>query len=166
MDGGQVLGHAAVKLHKEEALVMLVSKVLADKGGKVYTIHPDKAVKEVAKELRERNIGAAVVTDLWGKVRGVISERDIVFGIGKHGDAALDLQVEELMTNPARVCEKSDDLAHIMALMTHRRVRHVVVLEGDELAGIVSIGDVLKNQLDETELEVRVLRDYARASLP
>ena len=70
------------------------------------------------------------------------------------------------MTNPAPVCEKSDDLAHIMALMTHRRVRHVVVLEGDELEGIVSIGDVLKNQLDETELEVRVLRDYARASLP
>ncbi len=145
---------------------MLVSKILADKGGKVYTIHPDKVVKEVASELRERNIGAAVVTSLWGKVQGVISERDIVFGIGKHGDAALGLQVEELMTTPAPVCEKSDDLAHIMALMTHRRVRHVVVLEGDELAGIVSIGDVLKNQLDETELEVRVLRDYARASLP
>ena len=145
---------------------MLVSKVLADKGGKVYTIHPDKVVKEVASELRERNIGAAVVTSRWGKVQGIISERDIVFGIGKHGDAALDLQVEELMTNPAPVCKKSDDLAHIMALMTHRRVRHVVVLEGDELAGIVSIGDVLKNQLDETELEVRVLRDYARAVLP
>ena len=139
---------------------------MADKGGKVYTIHPDKVVKEVASELRERNIGAAVVTNLWGKVQGVISERDIVFGIGKHGDAALGLQVEELMTTPAPVCEKSDDLAHIMALMTHRRVRHVVVLEGDELAGIVSIGDVLKNQLDETELEVRVLRDYARGSLP
>ena len=160
------MAHAAAKNHKEEASIMLVSKILADKGGKVYTIHPDKLVKEVAGELRERNIGAAVVTSLWGKVQGVISERDIVFGIGKHGDAALGLQVEELMTNPAPVCEKSDDLAHIMALMTHRRVRHVVVLEGDELAGIVSIGDVLKNQLDETELEVRVLRDYARASLP
>ncbi len=160
------MGHAAAKIHKEEASIMLVSKILADKGGKVYTIHPDKVVKEVASELRERNIGAAVVTSLWGKVQGVISERDIVFGIGKHGDAALGLQVEELMTTPAPVCEKSDDLAHIMALMTHRRVRHVVVLEGDELAGIVSIGDVLKNQLDETELEVRVLRDYARGSLP
>ncbi len=145
---------------------MLVSKVLADKGGKVYTIHPDKLVKEVANELRERNIGAAVVTSLWGNVQGIISERDIVFGIGKHGDAALGLQVEELMKTPAPTCEKSDDLADIMALMTHRRVRHVVVLAGDELAGIVSIGDVLKNQLDETELEVRVLRDYARASRP
>ncbi len=145
---------------------MLVSKVLADKGGKVYTIHPDKVVSEVATELRERNIGAAVVTNLWGKVEGIISERDIVYGIAKHGDAALGLQVEELMTTPATVCKKSDDLAEIMALMTHRRVRHVVVLEGDELAGIVSIGDVLKNQLDEAELEVRVLRDYARASPP
>ncbi len=145
---------------------MLVSKVLADKGSKVYTIHPDKLVKEVANELRERNIGAAVVTSLWGNVQGIISERDIVFGIGKHGDAALGLQAEELMTTPAPTCEMSDDLADIMALMTHRRVRHVVVLAGDELAGIVSIGDVLKNLLDETELEVRVLRDYARASRP
>ena len=161
-----MLDHAAAKYDKEEALVMLVSKVLADKGGKVYTIHPDKLVKEVANELRERNIGAAVVTSLWGNVQGIISERDIVFGIGKHGEAALGLQVEELMTTPAPTCEKSDDLADIMALMTHRRVRHVVVLEGDELAGIVSIGDVLKNQLDEAELEVRVLRDYARASRP
>ena len=114
---------------------MLVSKVLADKGGKVYTIHPDKVVKEVASELRERNIGAAVVTSLWGKVQGVISERDIVFGIGKHGDAALGLQVEELMTNPAPVCKKSDDLAHIMAVMTHRRVRHVVADSGDCTGG-------------------------------
>ncbi len=145
---------------------MLVSKVLADKGSKVYTIHPDKVVKEVANELRERNIGAAVVTSRWGNVQGIISERDIVFGIGKHGDAALGLQVEELMTTPAPACKMSDHLAEIMALMTHRRVRHVVVLEGDKLAGIVSIGDVLKNQLDETELEVRVLRDYARASRP
>ncbi len=70
----------------------------------------------------------------------------------------------ELMTTPAPACKKSDDLADIMALMTHRR--DVVVLEGDELSGIVSIGDVLKNQLDQSELEVRVLRDYARASLP
>ncbi len=145
---------------------MLVSTVLADKGGKVYTIHPDKVVSEVARELRERNIGAAVVTSLWGKVQGIISERDIVYGIAKHGDAALGLQVEELMTAPAPKCKKSDELADIMALMTHHRVRHVVVLEGDELAGIVSIGDVLKNQLDETQLEVRVLRDYARAIGP
>ena len=145
---------------------MLVSKVLADKGGNVYTIHPDKVVKEVANELRERNIGAAVVTSLRGNVQGIISERDIVFGIGKHGEAALGFQVEELMKAPAPVCKNSDDLADNMALMTRRRVRHVGVLEGDELAGIVSIGDVLKNQLDETALEVRVLRDYARASLP
>ena len=145
---------------------MLVSTVLADKGGKVYTIHPDKVVSEVAKELRERNIGAAVVTSLRGDVRGIISERDIVFGIGKHGDAALGLQAEELMKTPPPACGKSDELADIMALMTRRRVRHVVVLDGGELAGIVSIGDVLKNQLDETQLEVRVLRDYARATPP
>ena len=112
---------------------MLVSKILADKGGKVYTIHPDKVVKEVASELRERNIGAAVVTSLWGKVQGVISERDIVFGIGKHGDAALSLRVEELMTNPAPVCEKSDDLAHIMALMTNAAV---AILDPDQKSGL------------------------------
>ena len=145
---------------------MLVSKVLADKGGKVYTIHPDKVVSEVATEFRERNIGAAVVTSLWGAVQGIISERDIVYGIAKHGEGALGLQVEELMTAPAPACNKSDDLTEIMALMTHHRTRHVVVLEGDDLAGIVSIGDVLKNQLDETQLEVRVLRDYARATRP
>ncbi len=80
-----MLGHAAAKIHKEEASIILVYKILADKGGKVYTIHPDNVVKEVASELRERNIGAAVVTSLWGNVLGIITERDIVYGIGKHG---------------------------------------------------------------------------------
>lgn len=143
---------------------MLVSEVLKDKGGNVFTIHPDRIVKDVTTELYERKIGAAVAVDPWGKIVGILSERDIVYGIAKHGEPALYMRMDELMAAPAPTCGPGDRLADIMATMTHRRVRHIVVMDDDNLGGIVSLGDVVKHHLAEMQLEVSVLRDYARVS--
>lgn len=144
---------------------MLVREVLARKGTKVFTIHPDLIAAEVCARLRSKRIGAAVVVDRWGKVAGIISERDVVYGIGRYGKTALGMAVGELMTTPAPTCTPDDEIGHIMALMTHRRVRHVAVMNGGLLAGIVSIGDVVKHRLDEMQLEVNVMRDYFRGGL-
>ena len=141
---------------------MFVKEVLHAKGAKVFTAHPDDLVEAVISELRARAIGAAVVVDRRGAIQGIISERDIVYGIARYGTEALRMPAGALMTTPAPVCSPDDDLRTIMSLMTYRRVRHVAVFSDGRLAGVISIGDVVKNRLDEIELEVNVLRDYAR----
>ncbi len=144
---------------------MLVSQILKNKGSVVVTTGPDETVGALTRLFRSKRIGAAVVVDGWGKVAGIISERDIVYGIAVHGAGALKMRVDELMTTTVLTCEPGDDIKHLMSVMTHRRVRHLTVMENGKLCGIVSIGDVVKPRLEETELEVNVLRDYARARI-
>jgi CBS domain-containing protein len=144
---------------------MLVSQILKDKGFGVVTTKPDETVGALTRLFRSKRIGAAVVVDGWGKVFGIISERDIVYGIAQHGAGALKMRVDELMTTPVLTCAPGDDIKYLMSVMTHRRVRHLTVMEHGKLCGIVSIGDVVKPVLEETELEVNVLRDYARARI-
>jgi signal-transduction protein with cAMP-binding, CBS, and nucleotidyltransferase domain len=142
---------------------MLVHDVLKHKGDKVFTAAPETLARTLTEEFRNRRIGSAVVVDKWTKILGIVSERDIVYAIARLGESALSKPVAELMTTPAPTCVEDDRLTKVMALMTRRRVRHVAVLRDGGLAGIVSIGDVVKNRLDEIELEVNVLRDYVRA---
>lgn len=142
---------------------MLVRDVLKHKGAAVFTAAPDALVRKLAEDLRDRKIGSAVVVDKWAKIVGLVSERDIVYGIARFGESALGKPISELMTAPAPTCVEDDHVTKVMALMTRWRVRHVAVLRGGELAGIVSIGDVVKNRLDEIELEVNILRDYVRS---
>ena len=144
---------------------MLVSQILKNKGSVVVTTGPDETVGALTRLFRSKRIGAAVVVDGWGTVAGIISERDIVYGIAVHGAGALKMRVDELMTTTVLTCEPGDDIKHLMSVMTHRRVRHLTVMENGKLCGIVSIGDVVKPRLEETELEVNVLRDYARARI-
>ncbi len=142
---------------------MSVSEILKGKGTRVETTHPDITVAEAARLLTEKRIGALPVCDFKGKVIGILSERDIVRGIAKHGPEALELPVNELMTGRVISCAPEDDVRHVMALMTNWRIRHLPVMVGDELRGMLSIGDVVKHRLDETQLELNVLRDYARS---
>jgi CBS domain-containing protein len=144
---------------------MLVSQILKNKGSGVVTTRPDEVVGTLTRLFRSKRIGAAVVVDGWGKVAGIISERDIVYGIAVYGADALKMRVDELMTTPVLTCKPSDDIKHLMSVMTHRRVRHLTVMENGKLCGIVSIGDVVKPRLEEIDLEVSVLRDYARARI-
>lgn len=141
---------------------MLVSKILQNKGNTVVTTTPKKTLQALVPVFKSKRLGAIVVTDSKGKVIGMLSERDIVLALANHGENALTMNVAELMATPVMTCGPDDDIKNVMAIMTHRRARHLPVVEHGRLSGIVSIGDVLKHHLEETELEVNVLRDYAR----
>jgi len=138
---------------------MKVASILAGKGSRVATIRPSAPVSQAVKRFHAESIGALVVTDTHEAILGLITERDIVHGLAEQGRAVLERRIEELMNRRPGTCAPDDDIKSVMATMTRRRLRHVVVLEAGRLAGIVSIGDVVKNRLDEMALEANVLRD-------
>lgn len=144
---------------------MLVSQIIKNKGDNVVTVGPTLPVAELARLLYANAIGAAVVTGAEGEVCGVVSERDVVHGVALRGEAVLGETVENLMSAPVITCRPEDDVAHVMKLVTRNRVRHVPVLDGGRLAGIVSIGDLVKHRLDEMENEVVALRDYVTGAV-
>jgi CBS domain-containing protein len=138
---------------------MKVANILGTKGQAVETISPDSRIETAAQRLRSGHIGALVVSRDGAHIDGMISERDIVYGVARHGAAALEMRVSELMHRSVLTCSPDDSISHVMAEMTRARVRHLPVVVHGQLRGIVSIGDVVKIRLDETELEVHVLRD-------
>ncbi len=140
---------------------MLISDVLHTKGRKVVTIRPDQTVKDAVERLAEHRIGALVVESQLKPV-GIFSERDLVNRLAKSGAAAYDLQVREVMTSPVVSGSPTDTIDHALALMTHRRIRHLPILVGDELVGLISLGDLVKHRLEAKELEASVLLDMTR----
>ena len=141
---------------------MKISNVLDSKGRAVSTTHADAPIGVVTKRLRLERIGALVVLNDPGRVTGLVTERDIVEGLAEHGVELLQRVVSAIMRRSVTTCRSGDDVKHVMALMTRHRVRHVPVVDDGELAGLVSIGDLVKHQLDEAELEVNTMRDFAR----
>jgi CBS domain-containing protein len=139
---------------------MNVEAILRGKGRTVATIHPDQTITRALAALRDRNIGALVVSEDGKRVDGIISERDIVHGLADHGSELLALNVVEVMTRPVTTCDPDDSVADLMAEMTNRRIRHLPVVRDGRLVGIVSIGDLVKNRLDEIEYEARSLRSF------
>lgn len=139
---------------------MNVETILRAKGSEVATIRPDETVGAAVKELISRNIGALIVSEDGESVDGIISERDIVHGLADHGAALLSLDVAQMMTRRVATCELSDSVDQLMAEMTNRRIRHFPVVQDGRLRGIVSIGDLVKNRLDEVEYEARSLRSF------
>ncbi len=143
---------------------MNVEGILEAKGRAVETIPPDTNVAFAAHKLSAMGIGALVVSPDGVRVDGVVSERDLVRGLTRHGARLLDLRVADVMSKGGPVCSPSDTIKQVMGDMTRTRNRHVVALEGDRLCGIVSIGDIVKHRLEELELEASVLRDAYRTS--
>jgi CBS domain-containing protein len=143
----------------EEAL-MNVETILRNKGRDVTTIAPDASIGEAVALLRRIGIGALVVSRDNVGVDGILSERDIVHGLADRGPALLDLEVEQLMTRRVSTCRPSDSVGDLMSMMTERRIRHIPVLRDNGLAGIISIGDVVKQRLDEMEYETNSLRSF------
>ena len=140
---------------------MRVADILGTKGSHVITGNGDARVLEAAKRLSDSQVGVLVIVDDTNRVIGTLSERDIVRGLGTVGSRFLDLPVQEVMNRRFLTCGRDDDIRDVSATITHARTRHLPVLDEDGLlAGMVSIGDVLKSRLDATELEVRVLRDF------
>jgi len=142
---------------------MKVDAVLAKKGHEVATVKPSATLATVAQRLRLEGIGALVVVD-GGEVVGIISERDVVHAFAEHRAGTSEIKVAEAMTRNIISCRRDDSLTRILGLMTRHRVRHLPVLEGGRLAGLISIGDAVKHRLDELELEASVLRDAYIAS--
>ena len=139
---------------------MDVASILRIKGSSVATAPPEATITDIAAKLKEEKIGALVVSDDGLKVLGIISERDIVRGLADHGLDLLEKRAEELMTAEVMTCTPNDTTGDLMAVMSEKRIRHIPVTENGELCGIVSIGDVVKDRLDEIEREANALRDY------
>lgn len=140
---------------------MNVETILRAKGAKVVTVTPETTVSEAAKILRRARIGAVVVSSDGSDVLGILSERDIVNTMADptKRTGLLEKPVSALMTREVLTCEPQDTVQKCMALMTDRRVRHLPVLQGERMIGIVSIGDVVKNRLEELEIEAGFLRE-------
>ena len=139
---------------------MNVETILHNKGRAVATIRPDETVGAAVDALVSRNIGALVASDDGERVDGIISERDIVHALASHGSDLWTLTVAEVMTRPVVTCEPTQGVDELLAEMTNRRIRHFPVVRNGRLCGIVSIGDVVKNRLDEIEYEAKSLRSF------
>jgi len=139
---------------------MIVEHILAAKGHDVVTVEPERTLLETARLLDEKRIGAVVVSDADHPVLGIISERDIVRALAQRGAAAAEEPVSQHMTAKVVTCTRSCPVRDLMELMTHRRIRHVPVVEDGRLNGIVSIGDIVKHRLAELEAEGHVMHDY------
>ena len=138
---------------------MTIAAILQSKGGEIFSVGPDLRVSEVVKTLAERRIGAVPVI-AGGKVLGIFSERDVIYGLAQNGPAMLDRRVEEVMTSPALTVDRTTPILTALALMTRRRVRHLPVVEGEAVVGFVSIGDLVKIRLARIEAEAEAMRHY------
>ncbi len=138
---------------------MRIADVLRNKGSAVATISPDTPVTELLAGMAQHNVGAMVVIDDDGLL-GIVSERDVVRRLNERGADLLNLPVSEIMTTVVVTCAPGDAVDDLSGLMTENRVRHVPVIHHGQLAGIVSIGDVVKTRMDELNAEREQLRTY------
>lgn len=143
---------------------MIVRTILKEKSNEVATTVASQKVGDAAKLLDQRRIGALVVVDEQRALAGILSERDIVRGLSRHGVAVMEMRVGDLMTADVLTCAPDDTIDGIMGTMTSNRIRHLPVLDGGKLAGIITIGDVVKAKLDETTMQVDSLREYVMSA--
>lgn len=143
---------------------MNVKAILAAKGGDTVSIEPTADLAAAAKLLVKHRIGAVVICGAGGRLSGILSERDIMRALAEHGADALGLPVSQVMTRNVMTCSEDDSVASLMERMTAGRFRHLPVLRDGKLVGLVSIGDVVKQRVEEIEGESEALRDYIRTA--
>ena len=141
---------------------MTIAAILQGKGNEVLTIEAETAVREAVRTLAERKIGALPVVR-GGKVAGIMSERDVIYCLKSDGAAVLDWPVERIMTSPAITVTPEHDILAALSLMTRRRIRHLPVVDGDRLIGLVSIGDLVKHRMDKIEREAEQMLAYIQS---
>ena len=142
---------------------MTIAAVLRNKGSTVETIAADAAVFDAVRRLGEKRIGALPVIDQ-GRIAGIMSERDVIYCLRDHGAEVLDWQVRQVMSSPAITASTDTDVLAALALMTQRRIRHLPIVEGSEIRGIVSIGDLVKHRMDRIEAEAEAMRAYIQSA--
>ncbi|MDS1271262.1 CBS domain-containing protein [Lipingzhangella sp. LS1_29] len=139
---------------------MRIADILRSKGTTVATCEPGTTVASLVTALNAHNVGALVVMDQGGVVRGIVSERDVVRRLAEHGPSLLEQPVSTIMTATVITCGLEDTVDTLRELMTDNRVRHVPVIVDGELSGIVSIGDVVKSRISELENDRQHLESY------
>jgi CBS domain-containing protein len=139
---------------------MNVAMVLAQKGREVATVSPQALLADAIQDLAARKIGALVVVEGSNRIVGIVSERDIVRVLAKNGTEALDQPIDTVMTRDVVTCAEHDTINSVMTRMTRGRFRHLPVVSSGRLAGIVSIGDVVKARIEEVEREADEMRSY------
>ena len=138
---------------------MTIAAILTTKGRDVVSVSPEQTVGDAIALLAERRIGAVPVLD-GDDVVGIFSERDVIYGLQADGAALLARSVREVMTGPIHTVTGDDSVLGALSLMTRRRLRHLPVVDGDRVVGIVSIGDLVKYRIDKIEAEASAMRDY------
>lgn len=139
---------------------MLVDTILQTKGAQVHTLSETGTLADAVALLNANNIGAVVITGTAGAIAGILSERDIVRRLGGNPAHAMALPIMDCMTRGVVTCSAATPIAEVMERMTQRRIRHMPVIENDQLIGIISIGDVVKHKIEEAEREAAELREY------
>ena len=142
---------------------MTIALVLRGKGTAVETIAGDATLTEAVRRLGEKRIGALPVID-GGRIAGIISERDVIYCLRQHGAEVLDWPVSRVMTSPAITADPDTDVLAALATMTQRRIRHLPIVEGSEIRGIVSIGDLVKYRMERIEAEAEAMRTYIQTA--
>ncbi|HKJ51739.1 MAG TPA: CBS domain-containing protein [Gammaproteobacteria bacterium] len=139
---------------------MKLADVIHGKSPEIVKIRADQKVAEAAVIMTEKKIGALLVEDESGAIAGILSERDIVGGMGEHGADLHDVAVADLMTRNLIRCSSGDSVNEAMAMMTDRRVRHLPVFDDEQLVGFISIGDLVKCRITEVQAEAEAMREY------
>ena len=141
---------------------MTIAAILAGRTFETLTISPETSVRDAVAILAEKKIGALpVVRD--GAVAGIMSERDIIYCLKSDGAAVLDWPVERIMTSPAITVERDTEVLRALSMMTQRRIRHLPVVDGGALVGIVSIGDLVKHRMDKIEADAEAMLTYIQS---
>lgn len=139
---------------------MYVRDILKNKGSDVVSVTAGDPISAALSLMTDKQIGAVLVTGEGGAIAGIISERDIVRAMKRHGETIFAKNVGDLMTTEVVTCSSKDSIAAIMGMMTSQRFRHVPVVDDGELVGVISIGDVVKSRIEEAEAEAEALRKY------
>ena len=139
---------------------MTVARILAEKGSSVETVPPQRTIDEAIHLLAEKRIGAVIVAGAEGAVLGILSERDVMRALAQEGAAALDAPISRFMTEKITTCTRATTIEEVMELMTEGRFRHLPVVEDGHLAGVISIGDVVKRRIATVEAESQAMREY------
>jgi CBS domain-containing protein len=142
---------------------MSIQSILGDKGTEVATIGADAKLSDAVRILGERRIGALPVVE-GDRVAGIISERDVIYCLKDFGAEVLDWPVSRVMTSPAITVDPSTEVLSALALITQKRMRHLPVVSGGRLIGIVSIGDLVKYRIDRIEFEAQAMREYIQSA--
>ncbi len=144
-------------------MTVTIASVLRDKGNTVETIEAGATVFDAVRRLGEKRIGALPVIDA-GRIAGIMSERDVIYCLRDHGADVLDWKVAQVMSSPAITADSDTSVLAALALMTQRRIRHLPVVEGGQIRGIVSIGDLVKHRMERIEAEADAMRAYIQSA--